>query len=217
MSATVVRRAAIIAVGSELLTAGRIDSNSLVITDALNTAGIDVMFKAVVGDDRAELAAAFDHALGRVDLVMCTGGLGPTEDDLTREVVAERLGLPLHEDAAITETIRRRFEQRGWKMPEINRRQALVPEGARVLRNVNGTAPGLWIEAGERTVVLLPGPPRELEPMFEAEIAPALAAAGAGRRVHRRVLKVTGLARLLPPAPSLDAALEQPEAASGTS
>jgi nicotinamide-nucleotide amidase len=186
------RRAAILAVGSELLTPGRIDSNSLVITDALNAIGIDVMFKAVIGDDRAELAAAFDHAMSRVDIVIFTGGLGPTEDDVTREVVAAQLGLTLREDAAITEAIRRRFEMRGWKMPEINRRQAMVPEGAAVLANPNGTAPGLWIEARGKCTALLPGPPREMTPMLAQIVDERLRARAGGIQLRRRILKIAG-------------------------
>src|SRR5262245_46726348 len=192
MSAGTVRRAAILAVGSELLTAGRIDSNSLVITDALNGIGIDVMFKGIVGDDRAELGAAFDYALDRVDLVMFTGGLGPTEDDVTREVVAERLGLALYEDEAITDAIRQRFAQRGWKMPEINRRQAMVPEGATVLANPNGTAPGLWIEARGKFIALMPGPPREMKAMLARLVAERLRTLAGGIALQRRVLKIAG-------------------------
>jgi nicotinamide-nucleotide amidase len=186
------RRAAILAIGSEMLTPTRVDTNSLAITDALNTVGIEVVFKAVVGDDRAELAAHFAHALARVDLVVLTGGLGPTEDDVTREVVAEHLGLPLSEDERITEAIRRRFAQRGWKMPEINRRQAMVPRGATVLANPNGTAPGLWIEAGSQGVALFPGPPREMKPMLRQVIEQHLHARAAGARVIRRVMKIAG-------------------------
>jgi nicotinamide-nucleotide amidase len=192
MSASVVRRAAIIAVGSELLTSGRIDSNSLAITDALNAVGVDVLFKAVVGDDRAELAAAFAHALSRADLVMFTGGLGPTEDDLTREAVAAQLGLTLQEDASITDAIRRRFEQRGWKMPEINRRQAMVPDGAAVLLNPHGTAPGLWIETGGKCIALMPGPPREMKPMLAQIVEQRLRTRTGGVQLRRRVLKIAG-------------------------
>jgi nicotinamide-nucleotide amidase len=187
-----VRRAAILAVGSELLTASRIDTNSLVITETLNGIGIDVLFKGVVGDDRAELAAQFMHTLERVDLVVFTGGLGPTEDDVTREVVAEALGLPLSEDAEIAATIRERFERRGWRMPEINRRQAMVPQGAVVLANVNGTAPGLWIDRGEKAVALLPGPPREMKPLLQRIVDEFLVARTAGSRVARRVVKIAG-------------------------
>lgn len=191
MSDPTLRRAAILAVGSELLTAARIDTNSLFITDRLNRVGIDVQFKAVVGDDRAELAAQVAHALARVDLIVLTGGLGPTADDLTREVVAECLERRLSEDPAITAAIRQRFADRGWTMPEINRRQAMVPDGARVLPNPNGTAPGLWIEHGRQLILLLPGPPREMKPMIEQVIDRVAARAG-GVRLMRRVLRIAG-------------------------
>ena len=192
MTSAPIRRAAILAIGSELLMSTRLDTNSLVITAALNEIGIDVQFKAVVGDDRRELAAQFDSALERVDLVVLTGGLGPTEDDVTREVVAERLGLPLEEDEAITNAIRRRFELRGWNMPEINRRQAMVPRGAVVLPNANGTAPGLWIEADRKAVALLPGPPREMKPMLQAIVSERLASRSGGVRLLRRMLRIAG-------------------------
>jgi nicotinamide-nucleotide amidase len=191
---TPVRSAEILAVGSELLTPHRLDTNSLYLTGQLNDLGIDVRSKSVVGDEAAELADRFRQALGRVDLVITTGGLGPTADDLTREVVAGSLGLPLVEDAALLAAIRGRFEQRGMRMPDGNRRQAAVPAGARVLSNPNGTAPGLWIAAGDRLVVLLPGPPREMQPMFERTVRPDLAARAAGRRVWRRVIKIAGRA-----------------------
>lgn len=192
MSQAVIRRAAILAVGSELLTSSRVDTNSLFITDALNGIGIDVIFKAVVGDERSELAAQFAHALSRVDLVVFTGGLGPTEDDVTRDVVADHLGLPLGEDATITEAIRRRFEARGWKMPDINRRQAMVPRGAVALANPHGTAPGLWIESGDQAIALLPGPPREMKPMLEQVVADRLRMRSGGGLLTRRVIKIAG-------------------------
>jgi nicotinamide-nucleotide amidase len=192
MTGRPLRRAAILAVGSELLTAARIDTNSLFITAALNEIGIDVVFKAVVGDDRAELTAHFANALSRVDLVVSTGGLGPTEDDLTREVVAAHLGLPLAEDAAITTAIQRRFEARGWRMPEINRRQAMVPRGAQAIANPNGTAPGLYIEHGEKAILLVPGPPREMKPMIERMVAERLRPRSGGLRLMRQVIKVAG-------------------------
>jgi nicotinamide-nucleotide amidase len=192
MSTVPIRTAAILAIGSELLGSSRIDTNSLFITNALNTIGIDVLFKSVVGDDHAELRAQFAHALSRVDLVVLTGGLGPTTDDVTREVVAGHLGLALHEDPAITEKIRRRFEARGWTMPEINRRQAMVPEGATVIANANGTAPGLWIDHGDRAVLLVPGPPREMKPMVEQMVAERLRARAGGRLLVRKILKIAG-------------------------
>jgi nicotinamide-nucleotide amidase len=186
------RRAAVLAVGSELLTPLRIDTNSLYITEQLNALGIDVVFKGVVGDDRGELATAVRTALTRVDLLVLSGGLGPTDDDVTRDVVADVLGLPLGEQEAITERIRQRFASRGWKMPEINRRQAMVPEGAEVLDNPNGTAPGLWIERDGRIVLLLPGPPRELKPMLRAAIEGRLAGRCGATTLLRRVIRVTG-------------------------
>jgi nicotinamide-nucleotide amidase len=185
------RRAAVLAVGSEMLTPLRIDTNSLFITEQLNSIGIDVVFKGVVGDDRAELATAVRAALTRVDLLVVSGGLGPTDDDLTREVVAEVLGRPLREQEAITDRIRQRFASRGWTMPEINRRQAMVPHGAEVLDNPNGTAPGLWIEHDNRMVLLLPGPPRELKPML-CTVVGRLGERCGPTTLLRRIIRITG-------------------------
>ncbi len=185
--------AEIIAVGSELLTSLRIDTNSLFITDRLEELAIRVVAKAVVGDDHASLAVLCRQALERADLVVLTGGLGPTDDDITRTVVAEILERPLRAHDAIVDRIRRRFEARGLPMPEINRRQGLVPDGAVALNNPNGTAPGLWIEEGERVVLLLPGPPRELQPMLRALAGDRLRArAPRGLHVCRRVLRIAG-------------------------
>jgi nicotinamide-nucleotide amidase len=187
-------RAAIIAVGSELLTPSRIDTNSLFITEQLNLLGIDVLLKMVVGDDRDELAHAFRAALDRADLVVFSGGLGPTEDDVTREVVAAVLGRPLHEDDTITARMRVRFAARGYTMPmpESNRRQAMVPVGGRVLENAHGSAPGLWVEEGDRVAMLLPGPPRELKPMLSALVDGPLRERASGTSLVRRVIKIAG-------------------------
>lgn len=180
--------AEIIAVGTELLGWTRIDTNSLFITERLSALGIQVKGKSIVGDDRVRLRAIFEAALGRSDLVVLTGGLGPTEDDLTREVVAAALGLPLAEDPDITRRIRERFDRRGLRMPEVNRRQAMVPAGATVLPNAHGTAPGLLMASPDgsgRLVVLLPGPPRELQPMLRALCdGGALAMRAGAERVH---------------------------------
>ncbi len=184
--------AEIIAVGSELLTPHRIDTNSLFLTGRLNDVGIVVRGKSVVGDNREDLAERVRDAIGRVDVVITTGGLGPTDDDLTRDVVAEVLERPFHVDGNILAGIEARFARRGVRMPDINRRQANVPEGATVLANPNGTAPGLLLDASGRIIVLLPGPPREMQPMFDAFVGPLLAERTAGSRVYRRVLKVTG-------------------------
>jgi nicotinamide-nucleotide amidase len=185
-------RAAIIAVGSEMLTPSKVDTNSLFITEQLNLLGIQVAFKSVVGDDRGDLEVAVREALARVDLLVCCGGLGPTDDDLTRPVVADVVGRPLVEDESISSRIRARFQGRGLEMPEINRRQAMVPDGARVLANPNGTAPGLWIEHGDRIVLLLPGPPRELKPMMTSVADGLLRERAGGMSLVRRVIRVTG-------------------------
>ena len=187
-----VANAEIIAVGSEMLTASRLDTNSLAITERLRALGITLRAKTVVGDRDSDLAAIFRGALGRADLVVLSGGLGPTDDDLTREVVARELGLELVEDERITDAIRQRFARRGLTMPEINRRQAMIPRGATVLPNPNGTAPGLWIEAGDQIVILLPGPPRELIPMLDSQVAAALAQRTAGVATYTRVVRIFG-------------------------
>jgi competence/damage-inducible protein CinA-like protein len=184
--------AAIIAVGSELLTPHKTDTNSLHVTEVLNDLGIAVAFKAIVGDNRAELTAHVAHALARHRVLILTGGLGPTDDDLTREVVAAHLALPLEENAAIIGKIERRFAARGWAMPAVNRRQAMVPRGAAVLDNPHGTAPGLWIEHGDRLLALLPGPPREMRPMMDGEVRRRLESVAGGVRLHRRLIRVAG-------------------------
>jgi nicotinamide-nucleotide amidase len=191
---THLERAAIIAVGSELLTPLRVDTNSLFITELLNAIGIEVVMKGVAGDDREELAHLFRAALARADLVVFSGGLGPTDDDVTREVVASVLERPLSEDVGLTERMRARFAARGYAgpMPEINRRQALVPAGARVIDNSRGSAPGLWIEQGDRVVLLLPGPPRELKPMLNALIEGPLRERAGGAPLVRRIIRIAG-------------------------
>ena len=184
--------AVVVAVGSELLTPHKTDTNSLFITDRLNAVGIGVLQKLVVGDDPPGLAGAVRYASSLADVVIVTGGLGPTADDVTRDVVAELLGAPLVESPAIVEAIRVRFAARGLEMPEINRRQAAVPRGAEILANPRGTAPGLWLAAGETRLALLPGPPRELRPMFDRLVEERLAPVAHGRRVQRRIIRTTG-------------------------
>jgi nicotinamide-nucleotide amidase len=186
-------KAEIIAVGSELLTPDRLDTNSLFLTEALNKLGIEVLRKTIVGDNPAELSDAFAGALKRVELVISCGGLGPTADDLTRETVADLLGRRLQRDDRILHAIETRFRSFRRDMPEINARQAMVPEGAEVLDNPRGTAPGLWIENGDRVIVLLPGPPREMRALFEEGVAPRLARRSTGLRLFHRELRVTGL------------------------
>src|SRR5881397_2506433 len=185
-------RACIVAIGSEMLTPFRVDTNSLLITDRLNTIGYDVRLKAVVADDVDELARVLEGALAWADLIVVTGGLGPTEDDITRDAVARVLETPLDVDGQIVERIRDRFARRGLTMPEINRRQAMVPRGATVLPNPNGSAPGLWLQHERTGIALLPGPPREMKPMLEALIVNQLVGERGGGGLFRRVLKITG-------------------------
>jgi len=187
-----IRSAEIVAVGSELLTPHRTDTNSLWLTARLNEIGIDVRVKTIVGDEPADLQSVLTEALERADLIVATGGLGPTADDLTREVTAGVFGLTLTAHTGVLASIRERFESRGLAMPEINARQALVPDGADVLPNTVGTAPGLWIEAGRKVCVLLPGPPRELQPMYDAEVLPRLIKRTGARHLRRRVVVVAG-------------------------
>lgn len=186
------RSAEIIAVGSELLGTTRVDTNSLYLSGQLAAMGIQLRGKAVVGDDRGALADVLRGALDRADLIVLTGGLGPTDDDVTREAVADVLGVAMHEDAATVERIRERFARRGLRMPEINRKQAMVPEGGTILPNPLGSAPGLLIEHGARVLVLLPGPPRELQPMFEAVAETVLEARTDGARMFHAVLFIVG-------------------------
>src|SRR5262245_7617399 len=184
-------KACILAVGSEMLTPFRVDTNSLFITERLNTIGYDVRLKAVVADEVGELADVIEGVLKWADLIVITGGLGPTEDDITRDAVARVLHAPLDVDERIVDRIRERFARRNLVMPNINRRQGMVPRGATVLENPNGTAPGLWLESGKTAIVLLPGPPRELKPMFETLVRDRLTPDSSGS-LFRRVLRITG-------------------------
>ncbi len=189
--------AEIIAVGSELLTPFRTDTNSLYLTEQLNQLGIEVTFKSIVGDNLPRLVAAAQHALLRSEIVVFSGGLGPTEDDLTREAVAEALGMGLRRDPEILSQLEARFAARGWKMAPNNAKQADVLEGAIALPNANGTAPGQWLSGKfddrERIVVLLPGPPHEMKALFEAEVRQRLSAKVPPAFLATRVLKVAML------------------------
>lgn len=181
--------AEIIAAGSELLTPFRLDTNSLYLTAELNALGVVCRRKQVVGDRQEDLAGAMRAALGRADLVFVTGGLGPTDDDLTRPAAAAATGAKLAADAGLAEDLRRRFAARGWAMPERNLRQAERLDGADILPNPNGSAPGQWLaqssaprqDTKPRVLCLLPGPPRELRPMWTAQVAPRVKAWCAAR------------------------------------
>lgn len=186
-------KAEIIAIGSELLTPDRMDTNSLYLTEKLNSIGIDLNAKFVVGDDELSLERILQEALNRADLILATGGLGPTEDDISKKVFARVFKQPLVLDEEILKKLEERFSSRGIKMTSNNARQALVPSGARVLENEQGTAPGLWFEAGGKHAILLPGPPHEMKAMFESCCFPRLAEMSKGVRIHKRVFKATGL------------------------
>ena len=186
-------RAEIIAIGSELLTPYRLDTNSLFLTDGLNQVGIRVIHKAVVGDSLDDMRASFRQALDRADLIVACGGLGPTDDDRTREAVADLLGRKLELNEGVLRHIQELFRRFGRVMPEINRRQAMVPEGATVIPNPRGSAPGLWIETSGHIMILLPGVPSELRAMFEQEVRPRLTRLGHDERLFTRDLRITGL------------------------
>jgi len=189
--------AEIIAVGSELLTPFRQDTNSLYLTEQLNNLGVEVSFKTIVGDSLKNLVRVISAGLSRADILILSGGLGPTEDDLTREAVAETLGLQLRRDQQIVQAIERRFTEHGWKMSPNNLKQGDVITGATVLSNANGTAPGQWIggrsDGKEKIIILLPGPPHELRALFENAVLDRLRAKVPKQFLATRVLKITGM------------------------
>jgi nicotinamide-nucleotide amidase len=189
--------AEIIAIGSELLTPFRQDTNSLYLTEKLNQLGVEVIFKTIVGDSRERLTGAASLAVSRAEIVIFMGGLGPTEDDLTREAVADALGLELRRDPAIVTSLEQRFAARGWKMAVNNIKQADVLAGATVLSNANGSAPGQWMsgkyDGRERIIMLLPGPPHELKALFEEQCLARLRAKLPAQFIATRELKITGL------------------------
>ncbi|MBN1570070.1 MAG: competence/damage-inducible protein A [Acidobacteria bacterium] len=186
-------KAEIIAVGSELLTPDNVDTNSLLLTHQLNEAGCQVHLKTVVGDDRDDIARVLREALERSELIIFSGGLGPTEDDLTRNAVAAVLHRRLAIDEGLLEIIRQRFIARGFRMAKINEKQAEVIEGAEVLDNPFGTAPAMWIEEKGRCIVLLPGPPRELQTIFEMSVLPRIRLRSGGMRLVYKSFHVTGI------------------------
>jgi nicotinamide-nucleotide amidase len=185
--------AEIIAVGSELLTPEKTDTNSLWLTGKLNEIGVEVKLKTIVGDDEARLEETIRDAVKRSDVVITTGGLGPTEDDVTRQVSGRAVGRELvyHED--LEADLRERFRRWGREMPEINKRQAYVIDGAEILPNPNGSAVGMMLEMTDKLFVVLPGPPRELKPMFEAFVLPKLKERAGEIYVKRRILRVSGM------------------------
>ena len=184
--------AEVISVGTELLLGQILNTNSQYLAQKLAELGIDLYFQTTVGDNMERLKIAIDTAIKRADILIFTGGLGPTSDDITKEAVADYFGLTLVLDEDVLRRIKNFFERRQVKMPEINRKQAYVPEGAKVLHNKNGTAPGLIIEKDGKIAVLLPGPPFEMQPMFEEEVLPYLEKFSK-QKIYSRVLKFVGI------------------------
>lgn len=185
--------ATIVAVGSEMLTPQKTDTNSLYLTDQLNALGIEVVEKYVVGDDRLRLANLIAYAMGHSEFIFLTGGLGPTEDDITRDAAAVALGRSQTISQEICDTIAARFQRLGRRMSEVNRRQASIIAGADVMPNERGTAPGQWIPSGDRVIALLPGPPKEMKAMFEAQCLPRLAAMLPPMVIRTRFYRVAGM------------------------
>jgi nicotinamide-nucleotide amidase len=185
--------AEIIAIGSELLTPSRVDTNSLYLTEQLNSIGIEVELKTVVGDNEHRLEQLLREAVKRSELVVATGGLGPTEDDVTKKVVSRVVKKQLVLEQRILERIQARFRNRGLEMSANNARQALVLLGSKILENPVGTAPGLWVEHEGCHILLLPGPPRELKVVFEEACMARLRELSRGIRLFTQVFKATGL------------------------
>jgi nicotinamide-nucleotide amidase len=186
-------RAEIIAIGSELLTQSRLDTNSLFITEQLNALGVDVVEKHVVGDERERLSAAIAEAMGRVEVVLLSGGLGPTEDDVTRDAAAAALGRGLYLSQEQEQVLVRRFQQINRHMAENNRRQAYLIEGAEALPNPHGTAPGQFVTANGHSLFLLPGPPRELKAMVVEQVVPRLIPMLPVRFIKLRTFRIAGM------------------------
>jgi nicotinamide-nucleotide amidase len=185
--------AEIIAIGSELLTPEKTDTNSLWLTGKLNEIGIDVKLKTIVGDDALRLEETIRDAVKRSDVVITTGGLGPTEDDITRQVSARAIGRGLEFHDEIVEHLRDRFRAWGREMPEINKRQAYVIEGAEILPNPNGSAVGMSVIIEEKFLIVLPGPPRENQPMFNDHVFAKLKEKSGEVVFRKRILKVSGM------------------------
>jgi nicotinamide-nucleotide amidase len=186
-------KAAIVAVGSELLDPLRRETNGAYVTGRLREIGVDVLARTCVADDAAWLEAAFRDALARADVVISTGGLGPTEDDLTRDCAARAVGRSLRRDEGILEWLRARFARFNRVMAPVNEKQADVIEGATVLPNARGTAPGQWLDLEGRLLFLLPGPPGEMQPMFDDQVLPVLRERAGGTVLRSRVLKIASM------------------------
>ena len=187
------KNAEIIAIGSELLTPDRVDTNSLIVTEHLNGLGVEVIQKLVIGDDRELLTDAIRTALSRVNIVVLIGGLGPTEDDVTRDAAAAALGRPLLLSAEQESILIKRFRSINRPMAQNNLRQAYLIEGAEALPNPNGTAPGQFLFTDHGAIALLPGPPRELKPMVEQQLVPRLLPVLPRQVIRVRTFRITGI------------------------
>lgn len=186
-------RAELLAVGSELLVPGRQETNAATITRYLLERGCKVVARTTISDDAQALTESFRLAWSRADLVIATGGLGPTEDDLTRESAASALGVALIREASYVDWLKERFKQFGRVMPQVNEKQADRLDGGRLLMNAKGTAPGQMLEREGRVLVLLPGPPREMIPLLEREVLPVVAARASGERIVMRIIRIAGM------------------------
>ncbi len=186
-------QAELLAIGSELLVPGRAETNSATITRYLLERGCRVLARTTIADDARALTESFRLAWSRADLVIATGGLGPTEDDLTRECAAEALGVTLIREASYIKWLKERFLQFGRAMAAVNEKQADRLDGGRLLMNAKGTAPGQMLERDGRILVLLPGPPREMLPLFEREVLPIVEVRASGERIVMRVIRIAGM------------------------
>ena len=184
--------AEIIAVGTELLLGQIVNTNAKFLSVELSKVGVNVFYQTVVGDNEQRLLDALSIAFGRCDMVVLTGGLGPTADDLTKETVAKYFGLELVEDKASMDAIYARFERTGGEMAESNRKQAMMPKGCTILKNDNGTAPGAIVEQDGKIAVILPGPPSEMEPMYTTKVYPWLRQR-CPDQLYSKVLRVFGV------------------------
>jgi competence/damage-inducible protein CinA-like protein len=187
-------RAEIVAVGTELLLGDIVNTNAARIGQGLASVGVDCFFHTTVGDNEERIASALAGSLSRADAVIVTGGLGPTQDDVTREAIGRFTGRALIRDPELEEKIRARFSQMGRAMPEVNLRQADVPEGAQIIEQSWGTAPGLIVEHEGKVIFAVPGVPAEMEDMLERAVLPNLIQrVGAGMKISSRIVRVAGM------------------------
>lgn len=185
-------KAEVISIGTEILLGEIVDTNAAFIASRLPQFGIDMLYTSQVGDNPDRLSEIIERAWKRSDIIFCTGGLGPTEDDLTRETIAKALNETLYQDETQADILRNFFQGRGGDMPERNLKQAQLIESARAIPNPRGTAPGWWVERENKIIVVMPGPPSEMTRMWEHEVAPYLEEKATSILVSR-TLKTSGI------------------------